>query len=88
MEVNPLANSKQAIKRIRQNEAVSAQNVTQKSAMRTAMKKAETAIANNDENANALLKDAIQKLDKAANKGLIHKNTAARQKSRLTKKAQ
>ncbi|MCW1927065.1 30S ribosomal protein S20 [Bhargavaea beijingensis] len=83
-----MANSKQAIKRIRQNEAVSAQNVTQKSAMRTAMKKAETAIANNDENANALLKDAIQKLDKAANKGLIHKNTAARQKSRLTKKAQ
>ena len=83
-----MANSKQAIKRIRQNEAVSAQNVTQKSAMRTAMKKAETAIANNDENANALLKDAIQKLDKAANKGRIHKNTAARQKSRLTKKAQ
>jgi small subunit ribosomal protein S20 len=88
MEVNPLANSKQAIKRIRQNETVNAQNVTVKSAMRTAMKKAETAIANNDENANALLKDAIQKLDKAANKGLIHKNTAARQKSRLTKKAQ
>ncbi|MFC7364786.1 MULTISPECIES: 30S ribosomal protein S20 [Bhargavaea] len=83
-----MANSKQAIKRIRQNEAVNAQNVTQKSAMRTAMKKAETAIANNDENANALLKDAIQKLDKAANKGLIHRNTAARQKSRLTKKAQ
>lgn len=83
-----MANSKQAIKRIRQNEAVNAQNVTVKSAMRTAMKKAETAIANNDENANALLKDAIQKLDKAANKGLIHKNTAARQKSRLTKKAQ
>ena len=83
-----MANSKQAIKRIRQNEAVSAQNVTQKSAMRTAMKKAETAIANNDENANALLKDASQKLDKAANNGLLHKNTAARQKSRLTKKAQ
>ncbi|WP_213422909.1 30S ribosomal protein S20 [Bhargavaea massiliensis] len=83
-----MANSKQAIKRIRQNEAVNAQNVTQKSAMRTAMKKAEAAIANNDENASALLKDAIQKLDKAANKGLIHKNTVARQKSRLTKKAQ
>ncbi|SEJ22547.1 small subunit ribosomal protein S20 [Bhargavaea ginsengi] len=83
-----MANSKQAIKRIRQNEAVSAQNTTQKSAMRTAMKKAEAAIANNDENAQELLKDAIQKLDKAANKGLIHKNTVARQKSRLTKKAQ
>ena len=83
-----MANSKQAIKRIRQNEAVSAQNTMQKSAMRTAMKKAETAIANNDENAQELLKDAIQKLDKAANKGLIHKNTVARQKSRLTKKAQ
>ncbi|KZE40067.1 30S ribosomal protein S20 [Bhargavaea cecembensis] len=83
-----MANSKQAIKRIRQNETVSAQNATQKSAMRTAMKKAETAIANNDENAQELLKDAIQKLDKAANKGLIHKNTVARQKSRLTKKAQ
>ncbi|EMR05883.1 30S ribosomal protein S20 [Bhargavaea cecembensis DSE10] len=83
-----MANSKQAIKRIRQNEAVSAQNTTQKSAMRTAMKKAEAAIANNDDNAQELLKDAIQKLDKAANKGLIHKNTVARQKSRLTKKAQ
>ncbi len=88
MEVNPLPNIKQAVKRVRQNEAVNAQNTMQKSAMRTAMKKAETALQNNDEHANELLKDAVQKLDKAANKGLIHKNTAARQKSRLTKKAQ
>ena len=39
------------------------------------------------EDATVLLKDAIKKMDTAARKGLIHKNTASRQKARLTKKA-
>ena len=55
--------------------------------MRTAVRKAEVALDNKDENATGLLKDAIKKMDTAARKGLIHKNTASRQKARLTKKA-
>lgn len=54
--------------------------------MRTAVKKFEAAVENNDENAKALLVDAVKRLDKAASKGLIHKNAASRQKSRLMKK--
>ena len=54
--------------------------------MRTAVKNAEAAIANNDENAKDALLAASRKLDKAASKGIIHKNAAARKKSRLAKR--
>lgn len=86
-EVKKLANIKSAIKRIRVNEANNALNTSQKSAMRTSIKKVETAVANNDvAAAKEALVEAIRKLDKAATKGLIHRNAASRQKSRLTKK--
>jgi len=79
-------NIKSAIKRVKVNEKNYAQNTAAKSAMRTAVKKFEAAVENNDENAKELLVDAVKRLDKAASKGLIHKNAASRQKSRLMKK--
>ena len=82
-----MPNIKGAIKRVKQSAAANEQNSQIKAAMRTAVRKADTAIINKEENASELLKDAVKKLDTAARKGLIHKNTAARQKARLTKKA-
>lgn len=55
--------------------------------MRTSIKKAELALANNEENAKELVLAASKAVDKAVSKGLVHKNAAARTKSRLAKKA-
>lgn len=86
-EVKGMPNIKSAIKRVKVNEGRRAQNISVKSDMRTAVKKVETLVVNNDvETAKSALITATKKLDKAARKGLIHKNTAARQKSRLAKK--
>ncbi len=80
-----MANSDQAIKRIRQNDKTRARQKGQATAVRTAMAKVEAAVVNNADNAVELLQDATKSIDKAASKGLIHKNKAAREKSRLTK---
>lgn len=85
-EVNEVANIKSAIKRVKINEYKNAQNSAFKSAMRTAVRKFEAAADQNDENAKELFKDAVKQLDKAVTKGIIHKNTANRQKARLAKK--
>ncbi|MGB8957312.1 MAG: 30S ribosomal protein S20, partial [Tumebacillaceae bacterium] len=61
-------------------------NAAAKSALRTSIKKFEVAVAAGDANAPVLLKQACRSLDKAVSKGLLHKNNAARKKSRLTKK--
>ena len=82
-----MPNIKSAIKRVKQNETLNAQNAHAKSAMRTAVKKADTAALNNEENAKDLIKSAIKQLEKAASKGLIHKNAATRKKAQLMKKA-
>ncbi|MBN6888936.1 small subunit ribosomal protein S20 [Cytobacillus horneckiae] len=82
-----MPNIKSAIKRVKTNEARNAHNATVKSNMRSSVKKVEAAIVNNDgavATENFAL--ASSKLDKAAAKGLIHKNAAARKKSRLMKK--
>ncbi|EDP68006.1 ribosomal protein S20, partial [Carnobacterium sp. AT7] len=62
------------------------QNNVQKSSMRTAIKKYVQAIEAGNENSEQLLKEAIKSIDMAASKGLIHKNKANRDKSRLTAK--
>lgn len=82
-----MPNIKSAIKSVKQNAAKNVQNSQAKAAMRTAVRKAEVALENKDENATELLRAAIKQTDTAARKGLIHKNTASRQKARLTKKA-
>jgi small subunit ribosomal protein S20 len=82
-----MPNIKSAIKRVKTSNERRAQNASVKSSMRTAVKNVEALVTNNDlDNAKAALVEASKKLDKAARNGLIHKNAAARQKSRLTKK--
>lgn len=82
-----LANIKSAIKRIKTNEQNRVRNASDKSAMRTAMKKVELAVANNNvDEAKEALTVAIRKIDKAVTKGFLHRNSAARYKSRLAKK--
>jgi len=79
-----LANSAQAKKRARQAENNRQLNAGQRSAMRTNIKKLHAAIADGDkEQATAAYQAAVPALDKMARKGIIHKNAAARSKSRL-----
>jgi small subunit ribosomal protein S20 len=81
-----MPNIKSAIKRVKTISTRTLRNAAAKSALRTAVKKFEVAVAAKDANSAALLKQANRALDKAVTKGLLHKNTAARKKSRLTKK--
>ncbi|MFC5405153.1 MULTISPECIES: 30S ribosomal protein S20 [Cohnella] len=82
-----MPNIKSAIKRTKTNEARRLRNASAKSALRTAVKQADVAVLGTDVNAaKAAYGVAQKKLDKAATKGLIHKNAAARKKSRLAKK--
>lgn len=82
-----MPNIQSAIKRVKTSDARNAQNASVKSAMRTAVKKVEASVVNNDQDAaKANYLEAARKLDKAASKGLIHKNAVARKKSRLAKK--
>ncbi|GAA3019062.1 30S ribosomal protein S20 [Tetragenococcus solitarius] len=76
---------KGAIKRVRQNYKVTPENSAKKSAMRTAIKQAEQAARENADNKETLFNEAVRAIDMAESKGLIHKNKAARDKSRLSK---
>ena len=81
-----MANIKSQIKRNRQNENRRLRNRNVRGAARTAVNQARTAYeANEPETKEAILK-AISTLDKAAEKGVIHRNNAARRKGRLMKK--
>ncbi len=81
-----MPNIKSAAKRVRVSASKRERNRVAKSALKTSVKRFHTAVATGDDNANAVLKKTIQTIDKAAAKGIIHKNAAARRKSRLTKK--
>jgi small subunit ribosomal protein S20 len=81
-----MANHKSAEKRVRQNAKRKEINRSNRSKLRTSIKKLRTAVAAQDKPASVeLLFPTVSLLDKAVNKGIIHKNTAARHKSRLTK---
>jgi small subunit ribosomal protein S20 len=81
-----LANIKSAIKRIKQNEKRRIQNRIVRGSTRTQVKKAKETIVEGDKNAAVLeVSEAVKKLDRAVSKGVIHKNNAARRKSRLFK---
>lgn len=81
-----LANIKSAIKRNKQNEKRRVRNRVYRGEARTYVARARTAIAGKDaEAAKAATLEAISALDKAAQKGVLHKNNAARRKSRLMK---
>jgi len=80
-----LANTKQAKKRVRQAEKKRRHNASMRSMLRTYIKKVVAAIsAGNQQTAMASLQEATPIIDKMVNKGIIHKNKAARHKSRLT----
>ncbi|BFH61392.1 MULTISPECIES: 30S ribosomal protein S20 [Paenibacillus] len=82
-----MPNIKSAVKRVKTNDKRRALNASQKSALRTAIKAADTALVNTEvEAAKAAVQAASRKLDKAVSKGLVHKNAASRKKSRLAKK--
>lgn len=82
-----MANIKSQIKRNRQNEKRRIKNRVYRGAARTAIKKARaTYETSNAESSKAAVLEAISMLDKAAQKGVIHKNNAARRKSRLMKR--
>ena len=82
-----MANIKSAKKRIKVTEKKTLQNKMVKSALKTAIKKFESAVAaNNVEEAKALFVKAAKSLDMAAQKGTVHKNMAARKKLRLAAK--
>jgi len=82
-----LANIKSQIKRNRQNEKLRVRNRVYRGTARTFVAKARVAIeSENPETAKAAVVEAISMLDRAAQKGVIHKNNAARRKSRLMKR--
>ena len=74
-----VANIKSSKKRVRVNQARADRNKSRKSALKTAIKKAKAS------ETPELVGDAIRKVDKAAARGLIHKNNAARKKSQLAR---
>ena len=82
-----MANIKSQIKRNRQNEAAHERNKSIRSALKTHIKRATQSVESGDK---AAAEDAVAKaaraLDKAASKGVIHKNTAANKKSRLARR--
>jgi len=76
-----------AAKRIRQSKKRRIKNRSVKSALKTKIKKFNKFIATQKiDKAREILPDLLSQCDKAASQGIIHKNTASRQKSRLTKR--
>ncbi|NLT94538.1 MAG: 30S ribosomal protein S20 [Clostridia bacterium] len=81
-----MANIKSAIKRANKAKVRALRNRAVKSTVKTAIKRFEEAVNNNKvEDAKILLRKAIKVIDKAASKGILHKNNAANKKSRLAK---
>ena len=82
-----MANIKSQIKRIKTNEKARQRNKAVKSSLKTAIRRTREAVAEGDvEKATAAAREASRKLDKAASKGVIHKNQAANKKSALAAK--
>lgn len=81
-----MANIRSQIKRNRQNEARRVRNKAVRSELHTRTKSAVTAAETGAEDAEERLRQALKRIDKAAAKGVIHKNAAARRKSRLTRR--
>lgn len=82
-----MANHKSAVKKIRQDEVRRLRNRAYKTRFKHVIKNVEAALnEKNKELAQKALQEAISIIDRISGKGIVHKNTAARQKSRLTKK--
>ena len=82
-----MANIKSSAKRILVSRALAARNKADKSELKTTIKKFDTAVKEgNRESAEAAYKAAVKSVDRAVSKGLIHKNNAARKKSKMAAK--
>lgn len=81
-----MANIKSQIKRNRQNEVRRQRNKATRSELKTRRRNAEAAARNGDDAALELHRVAVKRIDQAAAKGVIHKNKAARDKSRLARR--
>lgn len=82
-----MPNIKSAKKRVNVIAVKTARNKANRSALKTEIKKANVAIEAQAEDKDLAVRAAIKKIDQAVAKGLLHKNTAARKKSALAKKA-
>jgi small subunit ribosomal protein S20 len=83
-----VANIKSQIKRIKQNEKARVRNKAVKSSLKTSIRQFREAADSGDaEKTTATMRVALTKLDKAASKGVIHKNQAANRKSAIAKRA-
>ena len=76
-----MPNIKSAKKRVKVIATKTARNKAAKSALRTAIKKANVAIEASAADKDVVVREAVKKIDQAAAKGIIHKNTTARKKS-------
>jgi len=81
-----MANTKSAIKRMKQNEKRRQRNRATRSNIRSTVKTARTAIATPGPESKEAILVAIRTLDRAVTQGVMHRNTAARRKSSLAKK--
>lgn len=81
-----MANIKSALKRAQIARVRTVKNAAYKSMMKTSIRRFETSLKENSDTAKESLQKAVRIIDKLAGKGIIHKNTAARKKSQLTKK--
>ena len=81
-----MANSKSANKRARQNRSRYELKHAQRSIVRTSVKNVLSAVESKDKKVKDIFKDSKAKIDRLADKGVIHKNKAARLKSRLNSK--
>lgn len=82
-----MPNIKSAKKRVKVSQSRAQRNKSRNTALKTAIKKANVAAQAGSPDAQALITQAVQMVDKAAAKGLIHKNNAAHKKSALAKLA-
>jgi len=81
-----MPNIKSAKKRVKVNATKNLRNKALKSSLKTAVKKANAAIENQEADMAQTVRVAVKKLDQAAAKGILHKNNAARKKSQLATK--
>ncbi len=81
-----MPNIKSAKKRVKVIAAKTLRNKSLNSSLKTSIKKANAAIDNNANEKSEVVKVAVKKIDQAVSKGILHKNTAARKKSKLVKK--
>ncbi len=81
-----MANTRSAIKRMKQSEQRRQRNRAARSTIRSSIKAARTAVAGKSPDSTAAVQEAIRTLDRAVTRGVLHRNTAARKKSALARK--